>query len=518
MFTSLSESLLYARVVSATRLTAVARLHRAPRLPALLCAALAVLAGTGVLASSPARAAEEPATPPLRIEVQGTYEESEVGKEQSGAPIDRHGHGSWTAYAQASEGATGGGPITFTSDSGISEGAGSCAGGSVRWSLPAENPYPNGGWSVGVDERYPESGWKYVVTYGGWSGLPGIETTFCEGREEANYGEQRRHLLENVPSGYAQLEALEKPVEVEPGGTTSVTRSVSWSGPLQCGEGCQDTITEDLTLTISVSSPGSGNNGRSSPPPSKGPGGEGQQAGKGGSSPGPMPKQPDAARKKEKQQAGERLGSEGLWAAAMSGAAKSGGALGALAAGLAQSADSTLAKDEQTVNDPPLLDVSRLAWPHAVTAKAPPCKGPFRRSRARCAKLRAAERKLISASERVAAVTKAQYTTISRQSGAISSGDSAAANAQAKRFSALERRLERDLSAQVRAGRRVAALLRRAHVDGRLTKREMAKGIRSLRASLRRRGLSGAEIDSLPSASLAPKATDILSILARSAG
>ena len=109
--------------------------------------------------------------------------------------------------------------------------------------------------------------------------------------------------------------------------------------------------------------------------------------------------------------------------------------------------------------------VSKLAEPHAVAAtKAPSCDGVYPAASSGCKSLAAAERSLIAASSKIAAISGAEYKTISRQSGAIDSGRSSAANAQAKQFAKLQGEIEKDLRARKTAGAKVASLLSKAGV------------------------------------------------------
>jgi phosphohistidine phosphatase SixA len=127
--------------------------------------------------------------------------------------------------------------------------------------------------------------------------------------------------------------------------------------------------------------------------------------------------------------------------------------------------------------------------------------------------LRAAETALLAQSGQAAATDKVLYTTINRDTAAINARNYAAAEKQASHFRALPAQFKAILSAQAKAGARVAALLREAHAPGIATQAQSANAIKSVQRELSKSGVATARIRRIAGSTLTPKTTNLLEVL-----
>ncbi len=175
-----------------------------------------------------------------------------------------------------------------------------------------------------------------------------------------------------------------------------------------------------------------------------------------------------------------------------------------------------LGKDYRTYKDPPQWDIHVLAHPRrARTASLPSC-GRWHGNVARvCKRLRAAYAQLDSAAARVASVSTAIEETVSRGTAARKQGDEGAAKAQSADLSTLAKEKATAIAAEAGAGRAVAAALKGARAQFRLTKRQSGKVIAGAERQLAKQGITAAELLSVDPSGLAPAATNLLAGLGR---
>jgi hypothetical protein len=394
-----------------------------------------------------------------------------------------------------------------------------------------ENPMPED-WEISETLNYPMPGWMYEVSPTViyvpilWTGNREIGTA-CEESLTEPQSEQVNELEGGYSGGGCPVNEKEREellatLYVTPGGSSGQTRKYhqDCEGTFE-GKG-QWNYTITITLTATATSPGANN--AINPPVSPGT----------GSSPPPVspPAQKPASEKrraeiKEQAKADLRPALESSWEAH-----GLNGALG-LAHGLAFSAaadsiggaatlfggnDDVLRtiNDYRIAKDPPASEYEALAEPSVVKPPALPSCHRYRGKRvaAYCKALRVAATSMLSASGEVAAGDEAMYTTISRDTAAIDAGAYAAAQSQASHFAALRTQFEAALAAQGRAGTSVAGLLRKAHVDGSLTRAQSAKAVKWLEGQLSSHGIAPSDVDALAPGALAAKRVSAFATLA----
>ena len=388
-------------------------------------------------------------------------------------------------------------------------------------------------WEISETLNYPMPGWLYEVSPTViyvpilWTGDREIGTA-CEEALTEPQTEQVNELEGGYSGGGCPVdekkrEELLATLYVTPGGSGGETREYhrDCEGDFSGKGHWYYTIT--VTLTVTATSPGANNainpptggGGTTMPPPNSSP-----------------PAQKPASEKrraelKEQAKADLRPALESSWQAhgllsalglahgyAFSQAADSIGGAATLFGGN----DDVLRtiNDYRIAKDPPAPEYEALAEP-SVTK--PPALPSCRRYRGRsvsafCKALRAAATSLLSAGSEVVANDEAMYTTISRDTAAIAAGAYETAESQASHFETLRSQFEGALVAQGQAGTRVAGLLRKAHIDGNLTKAQSAKAIKWLDGQLMAHGITPSEIHSLAPTALAAKRVNAFTMLA----
>jgi hypothetical protein len=386
-----------------------------------------------------------------------------------------------------------------------------------------ENTKPED-WEISETLSYPKPGWLYEVSPTViyvpilWTGDRAIGTA-CEEPLTEPQAEQVNELEggysgAGCPVNEKEREELLATMPVTPGGSGGQTRKYhqDCEGSFSGKGHWYDSVT--ITLTVTATSPGTNNainppmGGGTpiTPPPMSSP-----QAQKPAS-------EKRRAELKEQAKADLRPALESSWQAH--------GLLGALALAhgyaFSQAVDSiggaaTLLggnddvlrtiNDYRIAKDPPASEYETLAEPSIAKPPAlPSCRRYRGRSAAYCKALRIEETSFLSHGSAVVASDEAMYTTISRDTAAIAAGAYGAAEDQASHFETLRSQFEAALVAQGRAGASVAGLLRKAHVDGSLTKAQSGKAIKWLDGVLTTHGVTPSEIDSLaPSALIAKR-------------
>jgi hypothetical protein len=396
-----------------------------------------------------------------------------------------------------------------------------------------ENPEPED-WEISETLNYPMPGWLYEVSPTViyvpilWTGDRAIGTA-CEEALTEPQAEQVNELEggysgAGCPVKEKEREELLAAMSVTPGGSGGQTRKYQQKceGSFSGKGHWDDSVT--ITLTVTVTSPGTNN--AINPP-----------RGGGGTTimppltSSPQPQKPANEKRraelKEQAKADLRPALESSWEAhgllsalglahgfALSQAADSIGGAATLFGGN----DDILRtiNDYRIAKDPPAPEYEALAEP---SVGKPPLLPSCRRYRGRsvaayCKALSAAATSLISQGSEVAASDEAMYTTISRDTAAIAAGAYGAAESQASHFGALRSQFEAALAAQGRAGASVAGLLRKAHVDGKLTKAQSAQAIKWLDGQLTTRGITPSEIDSLAPTALVARRVSVFATLA----
>jgi len=460
------------------------------------------LGACGIFA--PAAFAEEESLPPVAVtytgEVTTTIHRTEHLPENAYLKLN------WTA-AGSSLGKDGALPLTYTSMSGslIDEYSNGCQEYNRTFTLPAENPQL-GGWGLDENLEYPLPGWKYQVSPP--SHLQPVHESYvvnpCNGNPTLFFDNPEPATVDIRPlvneARAAEENALFETIEAPPGESTTVTREFNSNEDVVCT--ClpdKTPIQGHVRLTISVDSSSGNNNVQQMPP----------------TPPAVVPPPPtppltaaEQARQELKDAARARIITETAWAAGLEGAKSSGGAIGLAAALLLPSAKATLDSDLKTIKDPPLPDYTDLAAPAATAGAVGRSAGT----------LSSAESALRQQSAKVASITGAMYTTISRDSGAIAAANSSAAEEQAAHFSVLEQELDGVLAAQVKAGKTVAAALRRRHAHLTISKLTMEKAINAVEGDAVKDGTPLSTFKSLAGSALTAKRINLASELERGQG
>jgi hypothetical protein len=372
-------------------------------------------------------------------------------------------------------------------------------------------------WEISETLNYPMPGWLYEVSPTViyvpilWTGDRAIGTA-CEEPLTEPQTEQVNELEGGYSGGGCPVNEKEREellatLYVTPGGSGGQTRKYhqDCEGDFSGKGHWYYTVT--ITLTVTATSPGTNN---AINPPTGGGGTTGTP---------PLTSSPPAQRPasekrraeiKEQAKADLRPALESSWQAhglfsalglahgfAFSEAADSIGGAATLFGGN----DDVLRtiNDYRIAKDPPAPEYDALAEPSVAKPPAlPSCRRYHGRGvAAYCKALRTAATSLLSAGSEVVAGDEAMYTTISRDTAAIAASAYGAAESQASHFEALRSQFEAALAVQGRAGASVAALLRKAHVDGNLTKAQSAKAIKWLDGQLRSHGIAPSEIHSL---------------------
>ena len=149
-----------------------------------------------------------------------------------------------------------------------------------------------------------------------------------------------------------------------------------------------------------------------------------------------------------------------------------------------------IAHDLEVWNDPPLADVDHVASALDAPRQAPPSCGSLQgRLQTFCVELGTAAAKLVDAAQHVAAVGQALGTSVGRERAALSAGNGAAVDRQERAERDLEDQLNSALRVQATDGAAVAGLLRREHIDLRLTPAQASEAISVLLTDLSKQGV-----------------------------
>jgi hypothetical protein len=389
-------------------------------------------------------------------------------------------------------------------------------------------------WEISETLNYPMPGWLYEVSPTViyvpilWTGDREIGTA-CEEALTEPQAEQVNELEGGYSGGGCPVdekkrEELLATLYVTPGGSGGQTREYhrDCEGDFSGKGHWYDTVT--ITLTVTATSPGTNN--AINPP-----------TGGGGTTTMPPPTFPPPAQRpaSEKRRAELKEQAKADLRPALESSWQAHGLLGALALAhgyaFSEAADSVggaatlfggnddvlrTINDYRIAKDPPAPEYEALAEPSVAKPPALPSCGRYRGRSvlAYCKALRAAAASLLSEGSEVAASDEAMYTTISRDTAAIAASAYGAAEGQASHFEVLRSQFEGALAAQGQAGTRVAGLLRKAHVDGNLTKAQSAKAIKWLDGQLRVHGITPSEIHSLTPTALAAKRVNAFTTLA----
>ncbi len=460
--------------------------------------------------------------PPVTASYSGEFRETV--ERTTASPQSTVASLNWTAMG-SSGGMDGTLPLTYTTMAGsiVTEYSDGCKEYERRFSLSPQNPFP-GGWGLNENSEYPMAGWKYIVSaplhfqpvheHEVQTACVGNKTSFTSERDT----EFEVKGLVNDARAEEQLAQFE-PIEARPGGPTTVVHEFN-SNETVTGHGLPEPakVQVHLKLTISVTIPPAGNMVESPNPKSKAP-----------PSTPPATKRTSEKRRRElKQQARADLGpalQDDLAAHGLSAGIglASGLLLSEVANELGQKAalfdgnDANLRviNDYRIINDPPAPNYRALARPGPITTPVLPSCARFHEAAAAtyCATLRAAETALLVQSAQAAAIDKALYTTISRDSAAIKAHSYAVAEQQATHFKALHASFAAVLGARAHAGVQVAALLRQAGATGTATSAQSAKAIKAVERQLSRAGIATAAIKRLAGSALTPRKTNFLDVL-----
>jgi hypothetical protein len=463
--------------------------------------------------------------PPVAVSYAGEFHET-VDR-TAGSPETVVVNLKWTSVG-SSGGQDGALPLTYTSMSGsvVTEYQNGCKEYDRTYSLPHVNPFA-GGWGLNENSDYPARGWKYIVSAplhfqqvhesAVITGCKGSGQSFTSEPPEDQSFEIKG--LVNEARADEQLKQYE-PIEAQPGVPTSVTHEFNSNETVTCS--CLPDPTHvqvHLKLTISVTSPAPGN--IVEPPPTKG------KSGPPGSTPSKKRSEKRRRELKEQARADLKPALEEDWAAhglsagaglatglALSEVANELGQKEALFAG--NDANLRAINDYRIVKDPPDRIYHAFAKPRAAKVPAlPSCKRFQGGDATYCTTLRAAGAALLFQSGQAAAIDKALYTTISRDTAAINARRYGAAEEQARHFRVLHARFEATLRAQGKAGAQVAALLRTAQATGIATQAQSASAITSVERELSKAGIGTAAIGGLAGSALVPKETNLLDVLGK---
>jgi hypothetical protein len=157
--------------------------------------------------------------------------------------------------------------------------------------------------------------------------------------------------------------------------------------------------------------------------------------------------------------------------------------------------------------DPPL--------PPARALRLPACTKWQGKVRAYCQELETAVTRLASAEHRVVGVVTRLQAAAGRLAAARRAGDASAASAAEQTVSSLAGALESARRAARVEGKRVASVIARAGVQGKLTAAQSSASTNALLAVLAKRGVPAAGLRALAPAALGPGPVDVLATLAR---
>jgi hypothetical protein len=163
-----------------------------------------------------------------------------------------------------------------------------------------------------------------------------------------------------------------------------------------------------------------------------------------------------------------------------------------------------------------LASIRVLSWPEQAQQTAfASCASAAAPLAAYCGELTSAYSQLDAAAQRVAADAGAIEQTISRETAAVKRRNQSAVNEQDAHLGLLLKAMRTDRGAEQVAGGAVAAVLNRAGVLFKLSKRQSAKVIAAALRQASRRGVTRREIKSLAPAALSPRPADLRAGLGR---
>lgn len=175
-----------------------------------------------------------------------------------------------------------------------------------------------------------------------------------------------------------------------------------------------------------------------------------------------------------------------------------------------------VADDVKRYRDPPDPSFATIARPAATRAAALPGCGRWKGSPGRfCTRLRAAEGRWVAAAQLAGSVDDALSTTTNRESAALAAGDKTAIAAQSAAGVQLQSQESTALSAEGRAGRETAAVLRSGGLRFRMSRAQSLITVRRVELGLTRLGIATSTLTALGSPVLKPRAVDLLAALSR---
>jgi hypothetical protein len=176
-----------------------------------------------------------------------------------------------------------------------------------------------------------------------------------------------------------------------------------------------------------------------------------------------------------------------------------------------------VAKDVGRYEDPPDPDIHVLARAAGAPAPSslPSCSRWHGASARFCKRLRPAELAWVRGAQEVTSIDEALSTTTNRVSAAIAANDAAAVASQASNGRLLEAQERTALAAKDTAGRKVATVLRGAHLQFRLTRSQSRRTIATVEKALGKQGISAATLRTLGGTALTPSAVNLLTGLAQ---
>ncbi|MGH2865166.1 MAG: hypothetical protein ACRDJX_07955 [Solirubrobacteraceae bacterium] len=499
--------------------------------------AACVVVALGLCGPAVAGAAEELPLPPVQVTYSGTWS-WEVAGDAGGLHNRGLLSGSWSAEGD-SGGADGPLALNFTSLDGALYDTYPCGAEPTpkegELSIDPEGNPVAGGWYLDETSTYPTAGWKYIVPVVP-SELPLLEefTSPCEDGPH-RWGASVRELVDRTTMPEAKLDELEadlEPVEVLPGEGQTVTKVFSdmhvEEGESGCSEWC-NTVKDSLSFTATI-------NGGKVAPEEKKPEKTPEEKGSEPYTPPPAPPPTtEDLRHQRKEEATrdipptlERI--EGLEVMirhdeVAEERAPSGRGIGSLA--FLIYLDLTREKPElnqelkrlreeyETVHDPADQDVSALAAPTKIHEPGlRSCGHAHGNAARRCATLRTAETRMLTASGQALGVYAALHTTIDRDTAAVAANDAADATLQDAHFRALHTQLASALAQAQSDGAALAKLLGTLALQWKSTKAQDVKAIASMQKKLASEGVTFTQLKAIGIAPPKPHAVNLLRALA----